>query len=600
MTDPPFLAVDGEATEGDYTLMCRSGSAPLVDTRPGGLHTVPCLEFLLRAPKPSRQVCFGLGYDVNNWLRDLPRPSLEQLWETNLIYWRDYRIEWVPARWFAVKSIDGRYAKVTEVFGFFQTSFVKALESWGIGAPTEIARMKGERGTFKRTELEAVTRYCFAECELLVELMDGLRDACAEARVTPGQWIGAGSLAAALLKAKGVKTHHRYDLEIASDHVGESVVMGAYFAGRIELLHQGTHHNLAAADLVSAYPAAMRELPSLRGARLVKRKRFNLDRHGIWRVSWDLAGDGGGFGSAGADPPLLAPFPVRVKQSIFYPLAGEGHYHTVEVAAALALYPDQVSVHYGYVLQGKHTAERPFAWIPDVYKTRQRFKREGRAAERVIKLALNSCYGKLAQGDFGHGDRPPFQSYFWAGYITAATRARMLTIAAACVDPIMIATDGIYAKELPKGLGPGHGLGNWERGPVEKLFAAQPGVYQAEENGEVKSKSRGFFAREIDYSELEAGYALEGADYAYNYVSHRFNGLGSSLARKDFSIWRKWTDERRSILLWPERKIAGPDGRLLPFPGHLVSEPYKKKISLVDARAIDRMDGDDQPMVSVI
>jgi hypothetical protein len=584
----PFLAIDGEACEGDYVLMNRSGGAPMTDLRPGGLRSVTCLEYLLGSPRPSLLVCFGLGYDVNNWLRDVPRPTLEKLWSSNVAYWGDYRLEWVRGRWFAVKSVDGRYAKVTEVFGFFQSSFVKALEAWGVGAPAEIARMKGERGTFKRADIEAVTRYCSTECELLVELMDGVRDACTQAGTTPKSWIGAGSIAAALLARHDVAAHHRYDLDIASDHVATEVVAGAYFGGRVELLRQGVHRNVAAADLRSAYPAAMLELPSLRGAKLRKRKRFNPARAGIWRVRWDCT-DGN------SPSQLLAPFPVRHKMSIFYPLAGEGHYHTIEVATAIELgYPVQVL--YGYVLAQpvKRRDDRPFAWIADTYQARLRFKREGRAAEKMVKLGINSVYGKLAQG-YGFNSRPRYQSYFWAGQVTAATRARVLRAAVAAKDPIMVATDGIYAAGF-KGLGRPQGLGAWERGSAEKLFAAQPGVYEASSGGETVQKSRGFFASEIDYAELEAGWELEGSDYVHHYDSTRFNGLGSSLARKDFSVWRKWIAEPRSILLWPERKIQGEDGRQLPFPGRLVSEPYKPKVSLIDARALDQIDGMDQPM----
>jgi hypothetical protein len=578
-------------------LLCRTGSAPLADLGAGGLHSIACLEFLLRAPPRSLQVCFGLGYDVNNWLRDLPRYCLQELWDSNVTYWKDYRIVWLPERWFEVKSVDGRYAKVTEVFGFFQSSFVAALESWGIGAPAEISRMKAERGTFRRADLERVRRYCESECGLLVELMGQLREACSEAGATPQSWIGAGSIAAALLNRHGVEPHHRYDLEIASKHVAEAEIAGAYYGGRFELLHQGVHRHVQSADLKSAYPAAATELPSLRGARLRRRKRFNPTRHGIWRVSWDLRGIEGAGGQGPETP--LAPFPVRVNHAIFYPLAGTGFYHGVEVAAALELgYP--VKVHYGWVLEGRQTAARPFAWVPEVFRARARFAREGRAAEKVIKLGLNSVYGKLAQG-YAFKGRPKYQSYFWAGYITAATRARVLRLAAACTDPLMIAADGIYAGQLPHRLAGGFGragsLGSWERGEAERLFTAQAGVYEAVTDGRVSAKSRGFFASEVDYTELRHGFELEGIDYAHHYSSTRFCGLGAALQRRDFNQWRKWVTEPRSLLCLPERKVALPDGRLLPFPGFLESEPYQPKVSLQDARELDRLDGADQPMI---
>jgi hypothetical protein len=594
MSPKPFLAVDGEACEGDYVLMCRSGSAPLTDLgSDGGLHSVACLEFLLRAPKPCIQVCFGLGYDVNNWLRDLPRRILIELWVHKVTYWRDYRLEWIPSKWFAVKCTDGRSAKICEVFGFFQSKFVNALEAWGIGAPAEIARMKSERGTFKRAEIAAVTRYCERECSLLVELMDQLRDAARVGKVSPANWIGAGSIASTLLRENAIDPHHRYDDDIASDHVAREEVKGAYYGGRVELLRQGVYRHVAAADLKSAYPTAATELPSLRGARLRKRKRFDPSKHGIWRVRWDLRGES--KPGRGEDA-ILAPFPVRYRDQIFYPLAGEGFYHGVEVAAAIELgYP--VEVKYGWILYGKHVAERPFDWIPTVFRERAKFAAEGHAAEKMIKLGLNSVYGKLAQGKGWFGEKPPYQSYFWAGYITARTRAAVLRMAVRTRDPMMIATDGIYAAELPpSGFGRRGSLGSWDTGEVDRLFAAQAGVYEAASGGKVVAKSRGFFASEVNYREVRHGWEAEGVDYVHHYMSTRFYGLGVALQRSDFSVWRKWLTEPRSILLLPERKLAQADGSLLPFPGFLESEPYRSRDSIPEDKLLEKLFSDDQPM----
>lgn len=585
MSDHPFLAVDGEACEDDYVLLHRTGSHPVTDLRLGGLHTIACLEFLLQAPKPSIQVCFGLGYDVNNWLRDLPKATLARLWETQTCHWRDYRIEWVPKCWFIVAHVSGRTAKIYEVFGFYQSSFVKALEAWRLGAPEEIMRMKGERGSFRREDIVAITAYCESECEYLVELMESLRSSCREAGFVPSSWHGAGAAAAALLKAHDVASYHRHDLDLTSEHVAEEVVQGAYYGGRIELIHQGVHHHVVAADIKSAYPAAMVDLPSLKGAKLHKQTAFDPTAFGVWRVHWSC-------------PPetLIAPFPVRVKYSIFYPLSGTGTYHTCEVAAALALgYP--IEVEWGYVLRGPHVDERPFDWIPKVFDKRAQYKAEGRAAEKAIKLALNSCYGKLAQGPSKFVPTPQFQNYLWAGYITAATRAKVLTAAVTAEQPIMIATDGIFAKDFT-GLGEEGGLGTWETEEVDKLFAAQAGVYQATKGDRVHSKSRGFFASEIDYDDLEHGWEAEGAEYVHHYDSRpRFAGLGASLARVEFGGWRKWEIKRRSLILWPERKVSAEGGKLLPFPGKLTSEPYRPKITLVEAKSLESMEGYDQPMV---
>lgn len=583
----PFVAVDGEAAEeADYCLLASSHAAPMTDLRPGGLHTVRCFEYLLRLPKPAIVVCFGLNYDVNNWLRDLPKHLLKVLWDTHVVYWREYRLEWIPGRWLAVKDTDGRYCKVHEVWGFFQSSFVRALEDWGIGAPTEIERMKAERGSFRVKDIDAVTRYCLHECELLVRLMDDLRAACREAGIVPRSWIGAGALAMALLGAQGMDDHHVYDLDLASDQVVEDVVLGAYYAGRIELLRQGVFTKVKTADIISAYPSAARYLPSLEDARLVHRRRF-VPGPGIWRVSWDI-------GTAA----LIAPFPVRHKHSIFYPACGEGWYHSAEVAAAIDLgYP--VVVHEGYTLKIRND-EEPFSWIPGVFATRRRFKDEGNPAQKALKLALNSVYGKLAQG-YGFNARPRWQNYFWAGQITSVTRAKILHVASRCKEPVMIATDGIFCSgKLPAGVKEGTRLGAWETDGQDELFAAQAGVYQGISAGREVLKSRGFFAAEVDYDTLREGFESEGAEYVHHYKSRRFMGLGVSLARKDFGVWREWREETRSLLLMPERKGLRGDGVLTPHPGPLESDPYQPKVRLIDQRALDQLQGMDQPMKETI
>lgn len=580
----PFIAIDGEATDEGYCLLANSLKQTTTDLRDGGLHTVRCFEFLLRTPKPSIAVVFGLNYDVNNWLRDVPRPVLKALWKTHVAYWRGYRIEWIPGRWLAIKDMDGRYIKVHEVWGFFQSSFVKALEAWGIGAPEEIERMKAERGSFKAKDIKKVTRYCLHECDLLVTLMDELRGACREAGIIPRSWIGAGALAMALLGAQGMDDHHVYDLDLANEQVVNDAVLGAYFAGRIELHRQGVYNRVKTADIRSAYPSAALKLPSLDGAKLSRRKRL-VDGPGIWRVRWD-AGDA-----------LVAPFPVRHKHCIYYPAKGEGWYHTIEVQTAIKLgYP--VEVLEGYTLR-RRNMEAPFKWIPGVYAKRARLKDEGHAAEKALKLALNSVYGKLAQG-YGFNSRPRWQNYFWAGQITASTRAKILTVASRCNNPIMIATDGVFCQGLPPTVRDGKALGMWELGKVGELFAAQAGVYQGISPGKEVLKSRGFFAAEVDYDALREGYEMEGANYVHQYESRRFMGLGVSLARKDFGVWRTWRTETRALLLIPERKGLREDGVLTPHPGPLDSDPYEPKVKLIDQRALDQDQGMDQPMKGTI
>lgn len=578
----PFTAVDGEAIDGTYSLLMASTGAKEFSLE--GLATARCLEFLLRLPKPAVNVCFGLNYDVNQWLKDLPRRDLEYLHENNKVYWRDYRIEWVQGRWFSVKDLlNGRYARVNEVFGFFQSRFVSALDAWGIEVPDEMELMKRRRGTFTAADRRRTEDYCASECAALVDLMGRLRAACESAGYVPRQWIGAGAMAAAALGAHDMEPHHAYDLDLASDQVVEDAVLGAYFGGRVEMLAQGVFENVRTVDIRSAYPAAIQHLPSLAGATLKRVRRYDPDaQHAIWRVSWDCTGW------------PIAPFPARRQVSIHYPSAGTGHYHAAEVRQALALgYP--IEIHEGWVL--KCGPDRPFEWIGEIYKSRARLKAAGDPAEKAIKLAMNSVYGKLAQG-YGYKGRPKWQNYFWAGEVTAACRARVLAAAHACREPIMISTDGVFGRGVKIRGTKKPDLGSWEPGRLDSLFVAQPGVYRGQDGDHEVTKSRGFFAREIDYRELQQVYERHGPDGAYRYQSTRFVGLGAALMRSDFGLWRQWETAPRTIQLMPRRKELERGGgmvKLTPLRTFIESEPYTPKQSLIDARAIDFAQGMESP-----
>lgn len=620
-----FVAIDGEAVKsGDYVLMRDSLGRELVD--PAGLSTAKAFRWLLdldqgKGRRTREYVVFGLNYDVNQWLVSLHPESLRTLLDAgSLIVWGRYEIMWMPSKAFELRDLKtGQWVKICEVFGFFQSSFVRALEDWGMTPPTRMTAMKGARNDFTPRDIPQMSAYCLEECEYLQTLMGRLAEACDRAGCTPTRnwWIGAGSVANALMRSHGVKDHVAHDPEIADPDDVENYVLRAYFGGRVELLTQGHVPTCQTRDVRSAYPHAATYLPSLAGAELVSRETYDPEaEHAIWHVRWDDQAHG-----------QLAPFPVRTPgRSIVYPASGEGAYHAVEIRNALQL-GYELDVRAGVVLQTPDPAERPFAFVPQVYAERARLKARGDAAQKALKLGLNSVYGKLAQGygrTLGNGDQlpPPYQSYMWAGEITARTRARVLQAAHGAQGVMMISTDGVFAEHF----GWRHRgsqaplLGSWEAGELTDLFCAMAGVYHAHErdsNTEIR-KSRGFFARDVNYAELRRRWDIDGAGGSLGYTSRRFIGARVALARGKPELWRRWVDEHRSLSLaqdparksWPEDDPrsgglqAAPlvvDGvaRLYPPKQRLESVPYVPKAALYDLSPdidwIEAMVGDDQP-----
>lgn len=599
-----FVAIDGESYtdpitgEHRYVLLNASNTGDFLFD-PAGLSTIDCFHWLLSLKDRYRKpifVAFGLNYDVNMMLRDFGKERLIELWKTQRTHWYDFDIEWMPGKWFRIRK-RRTSVKVYEVFGFFQMAFVKALAKWNIEVQDaeELEAMKASRSEFDAAMKERIIQYCQTECVLLQTLMTELRDALRAVRITPRSWCGAGSIAAALLHREGVREHHVREPEVFSEPL-RLACLHAYYGGRTELFVQGEFDRVTEYDICSAYPAIARNLPSLANARWTQESYDPTwpAKHtwGIWHVKWDLPRG-----------TILAPFPVRRRTSISYPLQGEGWYHTSEVRAALAKYPD-IEVIEGWCCHPTDPT-KPFAFIDRLYAERRELKRRGHAGEKCLKLGINSLYGKLAQGVGYQGKQPPFQSYFWAGAITAGTRAIIFELASRDPDNvIMVATDAIFYRgvhDLPES----DDLGGLERVDLTDVFTAQPGVYHAmTADGEEIKRSRGFFAREIDFDNLRNGFRTNAMHHVGTYDSTRFVGLGSALMLKEFGYWRTWQTRTRRLTLTPSTKFAdystnnGHPVRHFPPQQNpvVMSDPYKPKMDGYLDNQVEYTQGEEQPM----
>lgn len=592
----PFMGIDGEGYTVDgehrYVLLMTSERDYIYNDE--GLGTKECFDFLLSLPPSHIYVAFGLNYDVNMMLRDLGRDTLKRLWVTGECRWYEYRLEWIPGKWFSVKADNHRKpVKINETFGFFQMRFTEALKKWNIPVQDadELEAMKGDRSIFDPQMRDRVMDYCHTECRLLVDLLDALRSALEGVDIRLSSWNGAGSIAASLLRREGVKHHLAPHTELPKEVA--DACLSAYFGGRTELFQQGEFDTVSQYDIRSAYPYAALSLPSLTGGKWYHTETYDpTAEHAIWNVTWNLP-----------DTTLIAPFPYRRKGSICYPLNGTGWYHACEVTEALKHYPD-ITILQGITFSNKEVTDQPFHFIHELYTYRLQLQKEGHAGEKCIKLGINSLYGKLAQGVGYRDTLPPYQSYFWAGEITARTRARLAELMHRAPNKLlMVATDGIFFKGVVR-IAHADKLGGLEHGALTEAFTAQPGVYAARNSDGIEiKKSRGFFAKEIDFDALRAGYNKDGCNHIGHYSSTRFIGAGTALMAKDLSGWRVWKEADRKLSLYPSTKIvkdtdARPILHLPPTLGDptIPSDPYVPKFKGYLDDEIDYTQAKEQPL----
>lgn len=559
----PFIALDGEAIDDAYVMLCSSTGAAIENA--DGLPTDDVLWWLqeqaqlhLRKQRPLL-VGFAFQYDVNMILRDVDLDTLRTLWETSECVWRGWALSYRPRREFAFRRATEahedkeRWARVWDCFGFFQSSFVSALEKWGVGSPAMIERMKAERSRFTWNQYSEIRNYCFAECDALVELMDQLRTAAETAGIALTRWDGAGALAASMLTQRKMKKFHApYPPRTVEQRAAGEAARCAYYGGRIECIQWGEHRSsVHAYDLRSAYPAALANLPCLSCGVWEMSNREPGFAWQVHAIEWQLDGD-------------ALPFPWRARDGrILYARMGRGWYWESEVSAAYdalarGIIRGRVNVVQSYQYR-PGCAHDPWRWIPSVYATREKFLAEKNAAEKPLKLGLNSLYGKCAQRAGAGGRKPAHQQLVWASLTTSLTRAELYRASWPAIEAralIAYATDSILTTvplDLPA---PQPGTpGGWTAEHYTDCTMVMPGIYWL---GDRTVRSRGWRSAEISRERIRQ--AWQAREQTISMPVTRFIGLGAALARRDpSSVWRQWVPVGRTLALHP----IGPK-RMLP------------------------------------
>lgn len=573
-SDGEFIALDGEgesigemetftvgekgksyhAKEHIYTMLAASSGESLYN---GGkrLGTMECINFLcdlgLAHPR-AIFVIFAGGYDINHMLMfGFNRETLQKIsrGETHEFDYEGerYSIEYRSRKSLTLKrgmdfkiSDEGKFQTIWksrltiwDVFGFFQESFVTVVDKW-LGKDYKhyqlIKDMKARRGDFANVAQSVINEYNAAELESLVTIMDKVRDAVNGLDLKCRRWDGAGSIAAAIMRKHEIK---KFKVETPNEII--DAVRCAYAGGRIEVCKVGHHNDFVYDyDVNSAYPSVMIDMPCLahgkwkHGLSKEPPKGFTLVH-----LKYDFADD----------LPFYPLFYRTSQMQISFPAQGEGWYWFPEYEAALECPGVLEVIEWWQFIPGCN--EKPFHWIDTYYKERQQWVKNPtqewqKGGEKIIKLGLNSLYGKTAQQLGGNLLKaPPYHQLEWAGYITSATRARLYT--AAVKDPSSIigfATDGIFTtKPLPLELSTTKQMGAWElKEPVPVgMTIAMAGVYWWHmESGDYSHFSRGFDKDSMRTPAPVIENWVKG-EHAIDIPMHRLIGMGSACASE--SLW---------------------------------------------------------------
>ncbi len=633
--DIKYIGIDGEGQgrlPHNYNLLAASyeDGSDCWTVEPHGnsqrLTTEQCLDLILELPTRRTKIfSFSFNYDLTKMLMDLPdellykffRPELRQRKGTDAIkgpfpvIWGKYQLNLQGTK-FSVRCGKKRVV-IWDLFKFFQGKFVNALREWKVGEPAlhdRMELMKNKRSEFDKESRGAVLEYCLEETRCIAQLARKLVEAHSGAGLVLKSFYGAGSSGAAMLDAMGVKSR----IVKTMQEMAEAVESG-FFGGRFENSVIGDiRESLHNWDISSAYPYQLAFLPCLEHCSWRRTKnRGDLDdvqvqNGAIVRYTLGPHKDSTGWG----------PYPFRTEDgSISFPIeSGGGWIWLDEYIQGEKLWPN-VEFREAWVYE-RHCDCKPFAQVPDYYNLRLRIGKEGPGL--VIKLGMNSCYGKLAQS-VGNAI---FNSWIWAGMITSGCRAQLLQLIGLHENRenvLMLATDGLLTRETivpPEPLftgtaGTGKPLGGWEHKDAAKgMFIARPGIYfplspTQEEIASVRARGVGRGVVLESWQKIVDAWAENGIEGVARVANvQRFCGGKTSISQSaKGTIYRRashddgikpaygeWIARKVELSFdpLPKRECLHEDGLRLVlrrFPRDLLSRPYDRAVAMHSKEAIE-------------
>lgn len=595
-----IIAWDGEGENINDShrliLLANSKGDLLLDKeRKGKLTYQNWLPFITQYQK-AVNVWYSFQYDVNMMFKDLPVEQKIQLFQEQKKTEIDgYIVKYIPRKILTIHKNKSTFTHY-DVFGFFQTSFLKTLESWKITIPEIIQQGKVLRSDFTKQKLDFIINYNFAECEKLSEVVTKLKQYMQTAGIPPlRSWHGAGAIASRFLKDWNFefnKTNLVPNTKLQSLFDARKY---SYFGGHSELFMRGLiNKKIHQYDINSAYPNACRFIPSLHDktwTHLPQNKIKNLEPtdfalvHAKWNLDYDTR---------------VGPLPFRLNDNtIIFPRKGEGWYHYVEVLAALKR---------GYKIQmiEAWVLDKPYIFflkdhIEHMAKIRLELKRKKDLGNIPIKLGLNALYGKIAQkpiprenGSYRYGN---YTDLFLAGYITAHTRAQILQHIN-LKSTIMIATDGIFSIDqidVPIG----NNLGEWEYTEHLNGNFLMSGIYALQhQDKEWVLKTRGY--TNMNYPDFQKIYKKQIAQEEVKFPERRFMSIRLALRAPKYrqcefepvERYINWNNNKKRIFKFPEADFS--DSITVDQPHNQsfskMYNPYTKAIDMIDEPNLNLME----------
>ena len=491
--------------------------------KPEGFTFEDFMEFLFTPRKNTKPIMtYNLKYEIGAILRTMPKEVCEQLYHEINVDYKGYRITLIPYKRLSFVPINTQGIKRTtpnkphpynqplgkslfDVASFLTYATLKQASEEFLGkrkynyAYDWVKEMQNCKTV--EDEIEELDRhkdevcvYCKVDAKLTLELAEKLKEKYAEIGVPFNRPMSqANVLKSWLGRQKHYPTISREAQDLSTETAGwyEPTAQRAYHGGMFLTNQRGVFDNVYEADLNSAYPKTLSELPNWKNGVFVEpvfKEDYYSAKYGWYLCQFDCQ---------------FIPYKVYKEETIIEWVEGEPieislapvrrYYVTGKRKQWITALEYRWLIQHGYKvkwLQGiiwqqrTEEFEKPFGWIPEFYRKRREYKQAAKEGDKqaemmqhVLKITMNSSYGITAQ------QQPKFTkftNFFYASYVTADCLTKVIDFIQNDPDNVIqIATDGVLMKEKPMGLKIGTELGEWSMDRWERVVIVGNGIKQA-------------------------------------------------------------------------------------------------------------------------
>jgi len=167
------------------------------------------------------------------------------------------------------------------------------------------------------------------------------------------------------------------------------MAFNAYSGGRFETIKRGFIPNAIEEDLNSAYPKYIADLPHI----MKGKWKWSVNKRELQEGSMGFAEI-----KVCTENKKISPLTLKSQEGLnIYPRFKGRITVTGKELELLDVWPDtSYEVLNGWVFYDK-SGERPFSYVKDLYRKRQKLKARGDPLEMLLKIIMNSTYGKFLQ-----------------------------------------------------------------------------------------------------------------------------------------------------------------------------------------------------------